>query len=70
MRSGRCPKCQSTDVRVGPAGAVRDWSLSRIRVSFWSGATPELHVCVSCGYVEQYVASAADRAKIASRWPD
>ena len=70
MRSGRCPKCQSTDIRVGPVGASRDWTLNKIRVSFWSGTTPELRVCVSCGYVEQYVASAADRAKIASSWPD
>ena len=69
MRSGRCPKCQSTDLRTGPPGPWKDLVFNTIRVSFWSSVTPELRVCISCGYVEHYVARPSDRAKIAAKWP-
>jgi len=70
MKSGRCPKCQSTDIRTGPTGPRADMVLNAIPVSFWTSVKPELRVCVSCGYVEHYVANAADRARIAAKWPE
>ena len=69
MKSGKCPKCQSTDVRVGPppgTGARRE--MNKFAVSFWKSIVPERHICMSCGYMEQYVADPADRAAIASKW--
>lgn len=69
MRSGRCPKCQSTDVRTSPADLSDGLGLNTIQVSFWRSITPELRVCVACGYVEHYVASPSDRVKIAAKWP-
>jgi len=38
-------------------------------VSFWRKVTPERHVCVSCGYMEQYVSDPVDRRAIAEKWP-
>jgi predicted nucleic-acid-binding Zn-ribbon protein len=70
MKSGKCPKCQSRDIRVGPASAaIRAVEMSKFSVSFWKSVAPERHVCMSCGYMEQYVAKADDRAAIAAKWP-
>jgi len=69
MRSGRCPKCQSTDIRTGPTGSTKDALPNVIRVSFWTSITPQLRVCISCGYVEHDVARPADRATLAAKWP-
>jgi Zn ribbon nucleic-acid-binding protein len=70
MKSGRCPKCQSTEIRVGPAGGIRQVIMNTFSISFWRNATPERYVCVSCGYMEQYVSDPADRRTIAAKWPD
>jgi predicted nucleic-acid-binding Zn-ribbon protein len=69
MKSGKCPKCQSTDVRVGPPGAGARGPMNKFAVSFWKNVVPERHICLSCGYMEQYVADPADRAAIGSNWP-
>jgi predicted nucleic-acid-binding Zn-ribbon protein len=69
MKSGRCPKCQSTDIRIGPTGTTRDLMMNVFSVSFWRKVTPERHVCVSCGYMEQYVSDPVDRRAIAEKWP-
>jgi predicted nucleic-acid-binding Zn-ribbon protein len=69
MKSGKCPKCQSTDIRIGPP-SDGGWSpMNKFRVSFFRNVVSERHVCMSCGYMEQYVASSADRAAIAAKWP-
>lgn len=69
MKSGKCPKCQSTDIRVGPQSSVAGTGLmNKFAISYWKNAVPERHVCMSCGYMEQYVADAADRAAIAAKW--
>jgi predicted nucleic-acid-binding Zn-ribbon protein len=69
MKSGKCPKCQSTDVRIGPPSARARGPMNKMAVSFWRNVVPERHICMSCGYMEQYVADPADRAAIASNWP-
>jgi hypothetical protein len=43
--------------------------MNKFAVSFWKNVVPERHICMSCGYMEQYVADAADRAAIGSNWP-
>lgn len=69
MRSGRCPKCQSTDIHVGPPGNLQNNLLNSFNVSFWRRVTPERHVCVACGYMEQYIADPSDRRTVAQEWP-
>ena len=69
LKSGKCPKCQSTDVRVGPPGPGARGPMNKFAVSFWKNIVPERHICISCGYMEQYVADPADRAAIGSNWP-
>jgi predicted nucleic-acid-binding Zn-ribbon protein len=69
MKSGRCPKCRSTDVRVGPPGTTLLNDMNMFSISFWSNTTAERYVCTACGYMEQYVADPADRRKIAAKWP-
>jgi hypothetical protein len=41
MKSGRCPKCQSTDIRIGPTGGTRQVIMNTFSISFWRTATPE-----------------------------
>jgi hypothetical protein len=43
--------------------------MNKFRVSFWKSVVPERDICMSCGYMEQYVTDPADRAAIASNWP-
>lgn len=69
MKSGRCPKCQSTDIRVGPAGRTSHVVQNTFTISFWRSATPERYVCMSCGYMEQYVSDPRERKAIAAKWP-
>lgn len=68
MKSGRCPKCQSTDVRVSPPTAHRSGPMNKFAISFWKNTEPERHVCLSCGYMEQYVVDPAGRAAIRAKW--
>jgi len=70
MKSGTCPKCRSTDVRVGPPNGRQRGPMNKFAVSFWKNVVPERYICMSCGYMEQYVSDPADRAAIASSWPD
>ena len=65
MKSGKCPKCQSTDVRVGPPGAGARGPMNKFAVSFWKNIVPERHICMSCGYMEQYVAEDVAREMLA-----
>jgi hypothetical protein len=44
--------------------------MNKFAVSFWKNVVPERYICMSCGYMEQYVSNPADRAAIASSWPD
>jgi predicted nucleic-acid-binding Zn-ribbon protein len=70
MKSGKCPKCGSSDVYVeidmplkgGPFGS------NSIPVSFTSMAPLDNYVCVGCGYVESYVADEDQLAAIKRKW--
>lgn len=70
MKSGRCPKCGSTDVRSKP-GAGKYGHHGRIP-SGWgldAGVPVDRYVCVDCGFVETYVADEKHRRKIREKWP-
>jgi hypothetical protein len=43
--------------------------MNKFAISFWKNAVAERHVCMSCGFMEQYVIDPADRAAIGSKWP-
>jgi len=69
MNSGKCPKCGSTDIRIGPPAENPGGPMNKFAVSFWKNVRPERHICMSCGSMEQYVADPDDRAAIAAKWP-
>ncbi len=66
MKSGRCPKCESSDVHVVDGNRFEPGIPLG---GFSSGAFLNAYVCVKCGYVEMYVEDKEDLPKIADRWP-
>jgi predicted nucleic-acid-binding Zn-ribbon protein len=76
MRQGQCPKCASQRVHVSNVRLpLQGWTLFNaiaITDSFWWGSSTAIlrhYVCVSCGYVEQYVTDTDKLLEIAARWP-
>jgi hypothetical protein len=43
--------------------------MNKLSISFWKNVVPERHICLACGYMEQYVADPAARAAIGEKWP-
>lgn len=68
MKSGRCPKCQSTDIRIGPTRGSQQMVMNTFSITWWRRTTPARYVCVSCGYMEQYVTDLVDRQAIEEKW--
>lgn len=64
MKSGRCPKCSSTNVFFRDGAGDR----GALIVAFFSFARLRDYVCVDCGYVESYVRDKAKLEIIKSRW--
>jgi predicted nucleic-acid-binding Zn-ribbon protein len=60
MRSGTCPKCQSTDVRMT---TMVNTDLVPSVYQF------DTYVCPACGYYEHYVADLSRLAQAAAAWP-
>ena len=52
-RTDRCPKCGSADIAVVPPGRYNS-----IPVGF-GGAKLERYICLSCGFTEEWVETAA-----------
>jgi len=71
VKSGKCPKCSSTEVfrgselqpKSGPFGS------NSIPVSLTSIAALDNYVCTQCGYVESYIAEQSKLKEIYIRWP-
>ena len=63
MKSGKCPKCDSSDIYA--LGERNDESL---RISAMSAAWITNLVCANCGYVEKYIMDSAKRAQITQKW--
>lgn len=70
MKSGKCPKCGSNNVRRGPVPS--GWNDASLAVPmgsvFGSKALVRAYVCTACGFVEQYVDREKDLAKIREKW--
>jgi hypothetical protein len=73
MRSGRCPKCGSYDVRVG----AREFThLGQRRNTLLGSATVldvaahiTVYVCLYCAYSEDYIEDPQALQEIAKKWP-
>lgn len=68
MKTGRCPKCGSTDVRVGH-GIRGPYGIGSIPLSWFSSIKVDRYVCMYCGYVETYVADQDGLRNVAENWP-
>lgn len=70
MKSGRCPKCGSNNVRRGPSPS--GWNDASLAVPmgsvFGKKALVRAYVCAGCGFIEQYVAREKDLEKIREKW--
>ncbi len=60
----RCAKCGSEDIRRIPQEAIQ----VAIAISWTKTAMLEYHVCVSCGFVETYVADKTLLPAIAEKY--
>jgi predicted nucleic-acid-binding Zn-ribbon protein len=70
MRSGRCPKCEATEVYTTPGQILEG-------VGFGVGTPPVgvfrdlgivSYVCAACGFLELYVPQAYRREKVRETW--
>ena len=63
----RCPKCQSSDIVLVPGKRQPGGAGNLISVSRWNvyaAVKPVLHVCGSCRYMENWLASPEDIARV------
>ena len=70
MKDGRCPKCESTEVR-GARGNF-SWGAEqgvRIKTSMMVAGSPvDTYICTDCGYFEHYVADPGKLSEVADQW--
>lgn len=64
-----CPKCQSAEIYTD-AGLSKSGDRSSIPVSSWSKVFVDVYVCLSCGYMEEYMdfKDAAVLDKLKKNW--
>jgi len=63
----RCPKCQSSDIILVAGKRDAGGAGNLIRVSRWNAfaaVKPTLHVCGSCGYMENWLVAPEDIARV------
>lgn len=72
MKNGQCPKCDSHHVRSNTNRKFP--ALHAIPIgsgSFGNRYAPlDIYVCVTCGYVESYVAKPEDLGYVEKEWAD
>jgi predicted nucleic-acid-binding Zn-ribbon protein len=70
MKSGKCVKCGSTNVRRSPRPKPRKPSTGAIPLGtpFGVSVLVQWYVCANCGYAEQYVVKDSDREKVRTKW--
>ena len=64
MKQSPCPKCGGKDIRTSDIKGEH----STIPVTTFRGAYLKHNVCVTCGYVEAYVADPKQLKRIAEKW--
>jgi hypothetical protein len=60
----QCPKCQSHDIVLIPGKRDGGGAGNVIRVGVFSVVKPTLHVCGSCGYMENWLVSRDDIERV------
>lgn len=70
MKSGKCPKCGSSEVYFGANvfPKIGPFASNSIPISITSVAALDNYVCAACGYLESYVAEAFKRDEIRRKW--
>jgi predicted nucleic-acid-binding Zn-ribbon protein len=73
MKTGRCPKCETSNVYMKHKGVMSGGGGAPvghtfIDVSSFSSAHFDSYVCTNCGYVENYVSDTGKLGKIAEKW--
>ena len=69
--SKKCLKCQSDDIIRVPGKRDAGGAGNLISVSRWNmfaTVKPVLHVCGSCGYMENWLVSQEDIARVKARY--
>ena len=72
MRDGICPKCGSEEVYSGANVPKMHRGLNTVPIKgtlYVTLAPLDNFVCVTCGYVESYIADERHLADIARNWP-
>lgn len=54
LRSGKCPKCSSNEVYTDNKATKRGERMI-IPVSSWTRIFLDSYICISCGYVEEWI---------------
>ena len=65
--SKRCPKCQSDEIILVPGKREPGGAGNLISVSRWNmfaAVKPVLHVCGTCGYMENWLLSREDIERV------
>ena len=70
VKTGVCPKCQSTEIYSGSDIPLKKgpFGSNAIPVSMTSMAALDNYVCVDCGYVESYVGEGEKLQEIQRKW--
>lgn len=70
MKTGVCPKCQSTEIYSGTDIPLKKgpFGSNAIPVSMTSIAALDNYVCIDCGYVESYIAETDKLKEIRRKW--
>ncbi len=70
MKTGVCPKCQSTEIYSGADIPLKKgpFGSNAIPVSMTSIATLDNYVCTDCGYVESYIGEGEKLEEIRLKW--
>jgi len=70
MKSGKCPKCGSSNVRKGKKQGAWDTDKGMVPIggAFDSHLKVQHYVCIGCGYVETYAADPKGLEKVRKKW--
>lgn len=68
MKNGICPRCNGAEVYSQP-GSIRQSELITLKPGIVSkGTPPDRFICVSCGYVEFFLANEEDLQVVRDTW--
>lgn len=68
MKNGVCPKCSSKEVYRSEGYPQQREMITISGTAFVKGVPPDRYTCVSCGYVEFYLASEEYLQEIRDAW--